>query len=79
MIYRLFTYPVQHQLRVLDELAKIGFKVMYEVGQQLSDCGDPIQAELRGMPGLCFNDTSQLEWLRDVVHLVRHHPALLGY
>ena len=51
MIYRMFTYPPERQLAVLDQLAASGFKVMYEVGQQLSDCGDPIQAELRGMPG----------------------------
>ena len=35
MIYRLFTYPVAHQLLVLDQLAQAGFKVMYEVGQQV--------------------------------------------
>ena len=79
MIYRLFTYPPEHQLVVLDQLAQSGFKVMYEVGQQLDDCGDPIQAELLGKPGLCFNESTQLSWLRDVVHLVRHHPAILGY
>ena len=79
MIYRMFTYPLDRQLHVLDQLAASGFKVMYEVGQQLSDCGDPIQAKLRGMPGLCFNDSSKLLWLKDVVHLVKHHPALLGY
>lgn len=79
MIYRMFTYPPERQLHVLDQLAASGFKVMYEVGQQLSDCGDPIQAELRGMPGLCFNDSTKLTWLKDVVHLVKHHPALLGY
>ena len=45
----------------------------------MGDCGDPIQAELRGMPGLCYNDSSKLTWLKDVVHLVKHHPALLGY
>ena len=79
MIYRMFTYPPERQLRVLDQLAAAGFKVMYEVGQQLSDCGDPIQAELRGMPGLCYNDSSKLTWLKDVVRLIKHHPALLGY
>lgn len=79
MLYRLFTYPEDHQLAVLDELARGGFKVMYEVGEQLSDCGDPIQAELRGIPGLCFNDTSQLAWLHQRIKLVRDHPALLGY
>eukprot|EP01044_Picomonas_judraskeda_P009072 COSAG03_NODE_1079_length_4874_cov_292.616335_2_plen_400_part_00 len=31
MIYRLFTYPPQHQLAVLDQLNAVGFKVMYEV------------------------------------------------
>lgn len=79
MIYRMFTYPPERQLHVLDQLAASGFKVMYEVGQQLSDCGDPIQAELRGMRGLCFNDSTKLAWLKDVIHLVKHHPALLGY
>ena len=67
-LYRLFTYPPAHQLAVLDELARIGFKVMYEVGRQLDSCGDPIQEKLQGAPGLCFNDSTQLAWLRDVVH-----------
>jgi len=31
MIYRMFTYPPERQLQVLDQLAAIGFKVMYEV------------------------------------------------
>ena len=34
---------------------------------------------MRGVPGLCFNDTSKLEWLKHRVELVMHHPALLGY
>eukprot|EP01052_Picozoa_sp_SAG31_P054630 SAG31_NODE_14656_length_794_cov_1.181295_2_plen_123_part_00 len=73
------TFPDHVQLQVLDELHTRGFKFMYEVGQQLSDCGDPIQARMRGFPGLCFNETDNLEWLKRRVELIKHHPALLGY
>lgn len=73
------TFPDHIQLQVLDELHTRGFKFMYEVGQQLSDCGDQIQARMRGFPGLCFNETDKLEWLKHRVELIKHHPALLGY
>jgi hypothetical protein len=59
----------------MDQLAAAGFKVMYEVGQQMGDCGDPIQEHYRGIPGLCYNDSTKLTWLKDRIKLVRHHPV----
>jgi hypothetical protein len=44
MIYRLFDFPAAHQLEVLDRLAAGGFKVWYEVGEQLNVCGDGARA-----------------------------------
>ena len=89
MIYRLFTYPPEHQLAVLDELAKVGFKVMYEVGHQLNRCGAGARAPCDGADNgdstdvgechVCFNETSRLSWLETNINIVKRHPAILGY
>ena len=41
MVYRLGTFPPEEQLAFLDQVAAVGFRVMYDVGQQQDDCGDP--------------------------------------
>ena len=91
MIYRLFDYPPEHQLAVLDQLNAVGFKVMYEVGHQLNRCGagarapcddDSVDGEHDGETSchVCFNESSsKLSWLETNVKVVRDHPALLGY
>lgn len=91
MIYRLFTYPPEHQLAVLDQLNAVGFKVMYEVGHQLNRCGagarapcdsDATDGEHDGETDchVCFNESkTKLHWLEERIRLVMHHPAILGY
>eukprot|EP01052_Picozoa_sp_SAG31_P029914 SAG31_NODE_3019_length_4784_cov_2.199360_6_plen_454_part_00 len=91
MIYRLFTYPPEHQLAVLDQLNSVGFKVMYEVGHQLNRCGagarapcdsDSYDGEHDGETDchVCFNGSkSKLHWLEERINIVKDHPALLGY
>ena len=77
MIYRLNTFPAERQLAVLDQLAAGGFKVWYEVGQQLNVCGDGARAPEPDKQ--CYNDSSTLTWLETNIKIVREHPALLGY
>ena len=77
MIYRLNTFPAERQLAVLDQLAAGGFKVWYEVGQQLNVCGDGSRAPEPDKQ--CYNDSSTLTWLETNIKIVREHPALLGY
>lgn len=91
MIYRLFTYPAEHQLAVLDQLNSVGFKVMYEVGHQLNRCGagsrapcdsDATDGEHDGETDchVCFNESkTKLHWLQERINIVKDHPALLGY
>ena len=47
MVYRLGTFPPEEQLAFLDQVAAVGFRVMYDVGQQQDDCGDPHKNGLR--------------------------------
>jgi hypothetical protein len=75
---RLFSYPAEFQLQVLDQLNTAGFKVMYEVGQQLDDCDDPLWYKNHKELPICFNVSSKLEWLAERIALVKDHPALLG-
>ena len=80
MIYRLYTFPPETQLRVMDQAASVGFRLMYELPTQLDDCGNRYRAG-RPWPPTCFNDTASagLKQLRQAVGLVKDHPALLGY
>ena len=72
-LYGLASMPPEQQLRELDALAAVGYKVMYGTAQ-LDDCSDTTK------PGaLCFNDTQALADLKANVTLVKDHPAILGY
>lgn len=81
MIYRLHTFPAAEQLWVLDQVAAVGFKVMYEVTSQMDDCGDPAHVSKAGVPATCFNESksADLTALRNAVDLVKGHPAILGF
>lgn len=80
MIYRLYTFPAETQLHIMDQAASVGFHLMYELPTQLDDCGNQYRPG-RPWPPTCFNDTASagLEQLRQAVALVKDHPALLGY
>jgi hypothetical protein len=80
MVYRLGTFPPEVQLAFLDDMASVGFKVMYDVGQQQDDCRDPVMYNSRGN-ATCFDDpnAAKLVALKASIDLVKGHPALLGY
>lgn len=80
MVYRLSTFPPEEQLAFLDQVAAVGFRVMYDVGQQQDDCGDPKFNNTRGNE-TCFSDPNSppLVKLKQSIDLVKGHPALLGY
>lgn len=80
MVYRLSTFPPEEQLAFLDQVAAVGFRVMYDVGQQQDDCGDPKFNNTRGNE-TCFSDPNSppLVKLKQSINLVKSHPALLGY
>ena len=80
MVYRLYTFPPETQLRVMDQAASVGFRLMYELPSQLDDCGEHYRPG-RPWPHTCFNDSASagLKQLREAIALVKDHPALLGY
>eukprot|EP01051_Picozoa_sp_SAG22_P010778 SAG22_NODE_990_length_6131_cov_3.233588_4_plen_414_part_00 len=80
MVYRLSTFSPEEQLAFLDAVAAVGFKIMYDVGQQQDDCGDPKMYNLRSN-ATCFNDpnAAALVSLKKSIDLVKGHPAILGY
>lgn len=64
----------------MEQVAAVGFRVMYDVGQQQDDCGDPHKNTTRGNE-TCFSDpnSAPLLQLKQSINLVKDHPALLGY
>lgn len=65
---------------LVEQVAAVGFRVMYDVGQQQDDCGDPHKNNTRGNE-TCFFDpnSAKLVQLKQSIGIVKNHPALLGY
>ena len=79
MIYRLHLYTPAQQLAILDQVASVGFKVLYEM-PQMDDCDASASPNDEWKcAGLTNTSTPGYQLLNDTVHLIKHHPALLGY
>jgi len=79
MVYRLHLYTPKEQLEILDELAAVNFKVLYEM-PQMDNCNGSASPDQETSCLLHHDTTSPgYQLLNDTVHLIKHHPALLGY
>ena len=79
MIYRLHLYTPEQQLSILDEVASVGFKVLYEM-PQMDNCNGSALPDQETSCLLHHDKTSAgYQLLNDTIQLIREHPALLGY
>ena len=73
------SYPEDEQLAILDELAAVNFKVLYEL-PQMDYCNTFQSPYPETSCDLRHNTSSPAyQLLNTSVHLVKGHPALLGY
>ena len=79
MIYRLHLYPPEQQLSFLDQVASVGFKVLYEM-PQMDYCNGSALPDEETSCNLLHDQTSPaFKLLNNTVQLIKGHPALLGY
>eukprot|EP01043_Picozoa_sp_COSAG02_P058498 COSAG02_NODE_7290_length_3083_cov_1.681300_4_plen_451_part_01 len=79
MIYRLHLYPPEQQLAFMDQVASVGFKVIYEM-PQMDHCNGSATPDQETSCNLLHDETSPgFKLLNDTVQLIKGHPALLGY
>ena len=48
----------------MDAAASVGFKIMYDVGQQQDDCGDPVMYNLKSNATCFVTARAICRWLR---------------
>lgn len=73
--YQISVLPHPEILAILDQLAAVGFKVLFDPGHvQLELCNG---TSAPGAP--CFDSQQALDNIKGNITLVREHPALLGY
>ena len=79
MVYRLHLYKPEQQLIILDELASVGFKVLYEMPQMGNCNGSAIPDAETSCLLLRDKSSAGYQLLNDTISLIKDHPALLGY
>jgi hypothetical protein len=73
--YQISVLPHPEILKILDQLAAVGFKVLFNPGHVgLELCNG---TDVPGAP--CFDSQQALASIKSNVSLVMNHPALLGY
>ncbi len=79
MIYRLHLYPPEQQLAFMDQVASVGFKVIYEM-PQMDNCNGSATPDQETSCNLLHDQTSPgFKLLNETVQRIKAHPALLGY
>ena len=79
MIYRLHLYPPEQQLAFMDQVASVGFKVIYEM-PQMDHCNGSATPDQETRCNLLHDQKSPgFKLLNETVQLIKGHPALLGY
>eukprot|EP01052_Picozoa_sp_SAG31_P026982 SAG31_NODE_2486_length_5622_cov_3.274489_2_plen_451_part_00 len=79
MIYRLHLYTPEEQLNMMDQLASVGFKVLYEMPQMDNCNGSAVPDEETSCELHHDQSSPGYQLLNSTVQLIKDHPALLGY